>query len=177
MDILKRNLKASLAILASLLIMSGTIALALGNVAFASSSNTVTANVAVEGVCYISLSPNAISFGSLYPTATHADNVLVTDSDPYGNVAANVLVSGTDWASSTYNFGVSNTTWSATSSNTFLTTTQLTNSPVPTGISIPAPSPTVSNGITSNSIYFGLSVPGAIPAGTYTQRITITNSC
>ncbi|MEM0154970.1 MAG: hypothetical protein QW814_04015 [Methanothrix sp.] len=177
MELEKHKIKAFLAVFASVLVVSGTLMLAIGNVSFAATgSNTViTANVAVESVCYISLSPNAISFGSLYPTATHADNVLVTDSDPNGNVAANVLVSGGNWINGTQSFGVSNTTWSATSSNTFLTTNPLTTTPTITGISIAAP--TISANTPSNSIYFGLSVPGAIPAGTYTQTITISNAC
>ncbi len=29
----------------------------------------------------------------------------------------------------------------------------------------------------SNTIYFGLGIPGAIPSGVYTQTITIENSC
>ena len=175
MNFKEPKIRVFLAVFASILAVSGTLALAIGNVAFATTTNTVTANVAVEAVCYISLSPNAISFGSLYPTAAHADNVIVTDSDPYGNVAANVLLSGGNWISGSNSFGVSNTTWSAVSSNTFLTTTQLTATPVVTGITIATPTPSANS--PSNSIYFGLSVPGAIPAGTYTQTITISNSC
>ena len=175
MNIVKTGLKSFLAIMASLLVVSGTLALALGSVAFATTTSNVTANVAVESVCYISLSTNAISFGSLYPTAQHADNVIVTDSDPYGNVAANVLVSGGNWISGLNNFGVSNTTWSATSSNTFLITNPLSIVPSLTGITIAVP--TLASNTPSNSIYFGLNVPGAIPAGTYTQTIVIENSC
>ncbi|MCL4388197.1 hypothetical protein M1567_03535 [Candidatus Marsarchaeota archaeon] len=175
MNIVKTRLKSFLAIMASLLIVSGTLALALGSVAFANTTSNVTANVAVESVCYISLSSNAISFGSLYPTAQHADNVLVTDSDPNGNAAANVLVSGGNWISGSNFFGVSNTTWSATSSNTFLTANPLSATPAITGITIATPTTTSNDPY--NSIYFGLNVPGAIPAGTYTQTIVIENSC
>ncbi len=176
MNIYGPRSRALLAIFASVLVVSGTLMLALGSVAFASSTTSnVTANVAVESVCYINLSPNAISFGSMFPTETYPDNVLVTDSDPNGNVAANVLVSGSNWVSGTNSFGVSNTTWSATSSSTFLTTNRLSATPAITGITIAAP--TTSSNTPSNSIYFGLNVPGAIPAGTYTQTITIENSC
>jgi hypothetical protein len=163
--------------MASLLVVSGTLALALGSVAFATTTSNVTANVAVESVCYIGLSTNAISFGSLYPTAQHADNVIVTDSDPNGNAAANVIVFGGNWISGLNSFGVSNTTWSATSSNTFLTTNPLTTSTNPTTTGITIATPTTSANDPSNSIYFGLNVPGAIPAGTYTQTIVVENSC
>ncbi len=159
----------------SILVLGGAVMLEIEGIAFATSSATVTANVVVESVCYISLSPNAISFGSLYPTATQADNVPVTDYDPNGNAAANVLVYGGNWISGSNSFGVSNTTWSATLSNVFLTTNPLTTTPTVTGITIATPTLTAND--PSNTIYFGLSVPGAIPAGTYTQIITIENSC
>jgi hypothetical protein len=118
-------------------------------------------------VCTIALSSNAISFGTLNPGTVNPDNVQIADTNS-GDAVANVLVSGTDWASSAASFGVSNTSWSQTPLTSF-GTELVSNALKSTGIAIEPSS--------SNSIYFGLNMPGAIAAGTYTQTITIENSC
>lgn len=141
-----------------------------------STSNSVTITANVVGTCYISLSPNSIDFGTLSPDANVPTNFGVNDIDNGGNVAASLLVYGGNWIGPTpATFGVSNTTWDATSGTSFSTASHLTGTPVTTGISIPAP--TTSNTATSNSIYFGLGIPPATTAGTYQQTITIENSC
>jgi len=143
-----------------------------------STANAITAEVDVQGTCYIFPSPNSISFGSIVASANVPTNVIVTDSDNGGNVAASLLVGGANWYLNgntlSTKFGVSNTLWDAASQNTY-TGNALSNSLVTTGITIPAP--TQANMITSNSIYFGLGVPGGTPAGSYEQTITIENSC
>ncbi|MGC8652081.1 MAG: hypothetical protein ACP5UH_02415 [Candidatus Micrarchaeia archaeon] len=140
-------------------------------------SNTVTAKVTVSGACYVSLSPSLINFGPVYASANVPTNVLVTDSDPEGDVAASLLVAGTNWAltsNSQVTFGVSNTLWNPSSLTTY-SGNALTNTLSPTGITIAAP--TQSSATTNSPIYFGLAVPGGTPAGTYQQTITIENSC
>jgi len=139
-----------------------------------STSNSVTITANVVGTCYISLSPNSIDFGALSPTANVPTNFGVNDIDNGGNVAASLLVYGGDWTGPA-TFGISNTTWNATSGTPFSTASHLTGTAATTGISIPAPTP--SDTATSNSIYFGLGIPPGTPAGTYTQIITIENSC
>ena len=142
-----------------------------------STANAITAMVDVQGTCYIALSTNTISFGSIVSSANVPTNVLVTDTDNGGNVASTLMVEGNDWtqtANSHTTFGVSNTLWDATSQGSY-TGTALTNSLVTTGISIAAPNTVTTT--TSNSIYFGLNIPGGTPAGTYSQDITIENSC
>ncbi|MEM0202254.1 MAG: hypothetical protein QXR73_03695, partial [Candidatus Micrarchaeaceae archaeon] len=136
-------------------------------------ANAITAKVEVQGTCYISLSTNAINFGSIVPTANVPTNKIVTDSDSLGNVAASLLVGGTNWtltSNALVTFGVSNTIWSNTIQTTYAGTA-LTGNLVTTGISIPPDSST------GNSIYFGLQIPGGTPAGTYVQTITIENGC
>ncbi|MCL4388198.1 hypothetical protein M1567_03540, partial [Candidatus Marsarchaeota archaeon] len=118
-------------------------------------------------VCTISLSTNAISFGSLNPETVYPDNVPIIDTNS-GDATANVLLSGTNWTSLSSNFGAANTSWSSSPLDIF-GSNLLSGSLKGTGIEI-GPS-------SSNSIYFGLNVPGAIPAGTYTQTIVIENSC
>ncbi|MCL5404306.1 MAG: hypothetical protein M1125_00480 [Candidatus Marsarchaeota archaeon] len=142
-----------------------------------STANAITAKVNVQGTCYISLSPNTISFGSIPASANVPTNVLVTDSDTGGNVASKLLVEGNNWAQTTNDlvtFGVSNTLWNPTSLTVY-SGNALSNTLFDTGIIIPAPS--AAQTTTSNSIYFGLGIPGGTPAGTYEQTITIENSC
>ncbi|QRF74375.1 PGF-pre-PGF domain protein [Candidatus Micrarchaeum sp.] len=118
-------------------------------------------------VCTISLNTNTISFGNLDPGTIYPDSVQIIDTNS-GDATANILLSGTNWTNPTINFGATNTSWSITSLSSF-GPNLLSRSPRNTAISI-GPS-------SSNSIYFGLNVPGAIPAGTYTQTIVIENSC
>ncbi|MGC8687672.1 MAG: hypothetical protein ACP5RM_03165 [Candidatus Micrarchaeia archaeon] len=139
-----------------------------------SSSNTVTLVANVVGTCYISLSTNSISFGNVYASANVPTNVLVTDYDNNGNVAATLMVSGTNWQGATTTFGVSNTLWSAASQSSY-TGNALTSTLTSTGITVPAP--TQSSPTQSAPIYFGLAVPPGTPGGSYTQTITIENSC
>jgi len=131
----------------------------------------------VQGVCYISLNTLTINFGTVVASANVPTQFGVTDSDNGGNVAANMLVYGSDWVGPTTTFGGSNTLWNPTPLAIYggnaLTTNSL--SPQNTGIVIPAP--TQSTQLTSNYIYFGLGVPGGAPSGTYTQNIIIENSC
>jgi hypothetical protein len=127
----------------------------------------------VQGVCYISLNTLTINFGTVVASANVPTQFGVTDSDNGGNVAANMLVYGGNWVGPA-TFGVGNTLWNPTSSNSYIGNV-LTLSAVNTGIVIPAP--TQSSPSTSNDIYFGLGVPGGAPSGTYTQNIIIENSC
>lgn len=145
------------------------------NISSASASGTVSASTSVISDCFISLTPNSISFGAVTPGGNVPTNVLVTDKDPNGNVAANIIVSATAWSDGGSNsFGVSNTVWSPTTSGSY-SGMSLTTTPVDTGIVIPTPSLVLPT--TSNSVYFGLAVPASIAPTTYMQTITMTNSC
>ncbi len=139
-----------------------------------STANTLAVSANVQGACYISLNPTTVNFGSVYASANVPVNNLVTDTDGGGNVAASVLVDGTSWVSGSNNFGVSNTLWNANTQSTY-TGNQLTGSLAITGITVPAP--TQSSPSASNSIYFGVGVPGGTAGGIYQQTITIENSC
>jgi hypothetical protein len=134
---------------------------------------TVPTTANVVGTCYISL-PSSISFGSVNPGSNTDTNVIVTDNDINGNVAANVLVDGTTWVAGANSFGVSNTVWDAASQPSF-TGNALTNALVLTPIVVPAPS--LGTPTTSNNIYFGVGIPQGTVAGSYTQNILIENSC
>lgn len=142
-------------------------------IAFGSSSN-VAASVSISAVCYTSVTPTTISFGTLSTNTNVPTNVLVTDQDNGGNVASYLYISGNDWTAGSNSFGVSNTLWDPTTQATYVGTA-LSATSSNTAILIPAP--TVSVTTTSNSIYFGLGVPSGVAPGTYTQTITIQNSC
>jgi hypothetical protein len=142
-----------------------------GSVFATSSTSNVLANVVVSSVCEISLAPNAITFGNVAPGTFHPTNVLVTDSNN-GNANANSIdIEGTNWIlTSSVGFGVSNTTYNMVSSSSAITGVQLSNTLTPvTGSVVPAGG--------SNTIYFGVNVPVAQAAGTYTQNIILENSC
>ena len=139
-------------------------------ITYATSTNeNVNANVVVPSTCYLGVTPNTISFGSVPPGSSYPTNVLVTASDTNGNVNSYLFVSGGNWIATSH-FGVTNTSWDPTSQTTYAGTALTT---VPTNTLIPlsfGPS-------TSNDIYFGLNVPGGTAAGTYTQTITMYASC
>lgn len=148
-----------------------------------STTQTVTANVVVQGVCYISLFPSGISFGTLTPTATYNTNVIVSDNDVGGNTAANVLIEATSGSGATLGYWigpgsntipVGNTLYNGGSLGSYAGNA-LTNSLVVTAINVPAPNIVVTT--TTANVFFGLGVPGGTAGGTYTQNILIENSC
>jgi len=179
-------MKVNLDLLSKAMLSTATIVfmlsslLSLGTISFASSSNTVTANVAVSQTCnFGGVSNSVIGFGSVPPATTGSATNAVTVYDNGGNQAytANVeggignLLGSTNsvWiGSSTSNeFQITNTIWSVTSGGS---TTALTNTLV---ASINIPVSTQASPITSNNIYFGLNVPAGAPADTYTTNIIL----
>ncbi|MGC9142913.1 MAG: hypothetical protein ACP5HF_03425, partial [Candidatus Micrarchaeia archaeon] len=117
--------------------------------------------------CTISLSTTSINFGSISPSTSIATNNAIVDSNT-GNANAYIFVYGGNWIGPVQ-FGVSNTTWSKESGTLFSLANKLSLTAVNTTILVPAGS--------SNTIYFGVGVPGGAPAGAYTQNIIIENSC
>ena len=144
------------------------------NVCTAPASNSITANVLVPATCFTALSPNAITFGVLVPGSSSNTNVLVTDSDTGGNAQATLYVEGSDLTYLSNTISVANTLWNPTSVASY-TGNALTGGFASTGIILIAP--TLGNPTTSNSVYFGVRIPGGTPIGTYTQTVTIENSC
>ncbi len=139
------------------------------NIAYATSPNqNVNANVVVPSTCYLSATPNTITFGSVPPGSNYADNVLVNGTDTNGNVNSYLFVSGGNWVATGLHFGVSNSTWNPTSLSTFAGNA-LSTTAANTAILVPFGG--------SNSIYFGMEVPGGQASGTYTQTITMYASC
>lgn len=146
-------------------------------------SNTVSASATVSSVCYITLTPTSINFGSIASGANVLTNVQVTDNDINGNAAANVLIGGGTgpvspyngvWVSGGNSFGIANTLFSGASQASY-TGTAVTNTLTLTTIYVGAP--TQASPFVANSIYFGLNIPGGTAAGSYTTNIVIENSC
>ena len=143
------------------------------NLCTSSSTNVITANVLVPATCMTSASATSITFGTMSPGTTYNTNVLVTDSDNGGNVQATIWVEGTDWTYLSNTINVANTLWNSATQGSY-TGNAMTSSYASTGITIAAP--TLSSN-TSSNIYFGMNVVGGAPSGTYTQTITLENSC
>ena len=118
-------------------------------------------------VCTVSLAPNSVNFGNMYAGSNIATTNAVTDTNT-GNANAYILVYGGNWIGPK-SFGVSNTTWAASSGVPFISANRLSALATNTLILVPESS--------SNSIYFGLGIPGGAPSGPYTQNIIIENSC
>ena len=117
--------------------------------------------------CQISLSTDALSFGTLNPGLSTPANSAVVDTNG-GSASAYMYVYGGNWISGSNNFGVSNTVWSTTSQTSY-TGTPLSAAASNTAMLVPPSG--------SNTIYFGTAVPASQPSGSYTQNIIIENSC
>jgi hypothetical protein len=153
-----------------------------GNVYFENENGSITSSNAILAVtvnvlstCFISLSTNAINFGTILSGSnTVSTSNSIQDTDNGGNAPATIYVYGGNWIGPAQ-FGVSNTTWSAAANTPYSSATRLSSAPSNTLITIAAP--TQSNSITSSSVYFGVGVPGGAPVGAYTQNIVIEDSC
>ncbi|MGC8479084.1 MAG: hypothetical protein ACP5M9_00215 [Candidatus Micrarchaeia archaeon] len=124
-------------------------------------------SVSSQSTCTISLSSNEINFGNINPNydLNTVNSIFDTNS---GSADAYMLVYGGNWVGPSQ-FGVSNTTWSETYNSPFSTSTKLSQVPTNTVITV-SPS-------SSNSIYFGMRVPGGAQSGVYSQNIIIENTC
>ena len=132
--------------------------------------NLININFSQESsssVCTIYLNSNVINFGNLNPNSDIPTSNNIVDTNT-GNSNAYMYVFGGNWIGP-IQFGVSNTIWAATNNVPFSTASKLTPTLSNTLISIPSTG--------SNSIYFGLRVPGGTSSGTYQQTITFENSC
>jgi len=144
------------------------------------SSNTLSVTVNVLPTCYISLSATSINFGTM-PSGTNTGTTWngILDSDPGGNSQATIQVAGGNWiysSNTAISFYVANTVWSSTNTVSYSGGTPLTLPPA-VSANIIVPAPTQSTPTTSNTIYFGLGVPGGTKVGAYTQNIIIENQC
>ncbi len=122
----------------------------------------------IQSTCTISLNVSSIDFGSVGPGLSVSTLQGVKDTNT-GNGNAYIFVYGGNWISGLLGFGVSNTSWSASSNTAYPVANKLSGSPVNTILSVPASG--------SNEIYFGLNIPPAQQAATYNQVITVENSC
>lgn len=130
-------------------------------------NGNVAATVNVPAICSITLTPNTIDFGSIAPQGNVPTSNQITD-DNTGDIIANTLIDGTAWSGAPGSFGVSNTLWDSSTQATY-NGIALSNTLTLTSVDVGAYS--------SNSFYFGLGIPGTVLAGTYSQTITIENSC
>ena len=135
-------------------------------------NSTKSAVITISSVtCTISLSSSAINFGSIIPSTSIATNNAISDSNT-GTANAYMYVYGGNWifsSNTAISFYVANTVWSSIANTAYSSATRLSNLATNTSILVPAGA--------SNTIYFGLAVPGGAKAGAYTQNIIIANQC
>lgn len=138
------------------------------------STNTVSATLGVPTYCVPEISNTAITFPQTQQGgfAGTDDGVLVNN---IGTTSSNVWVQGTSWADLANTFNVGNTLWNPTNVPGSATGNALTGSAADTHIITTAN--TIGQGFTGNNIFFGLNVPSSAIGGTYTQTITISESC
>jgi hypothetical protein len=136
-----------------------------------STSSNVVANVAVQSYCELGGTPQTIAFGTVIGGGTYDTNALIT-ANTVGNTNGNILVFGTLWTYISNSFAVSYTLWNPTALASY-TGNALTGSPVNTFIAV-AP---IAGSMATNNIYFGVQVPSGQAPDTYTQTITLQDSC
>jgi hypothetical protein len=128
--------------------------------------------------CFITVSNTLIGFGNIKSGLSVSTANAVKDTNN-GNVQANVLVAGGLGTSSPYNgiwigtssanqIGISNTLWNPSSLGTY-SGNALSNTLINTNIVVGAGG--------SNTVYFGMGVPGGTVADSYTTNIVLENSC
>ena len=127
---------------------------------------TVTAVAAPS--CTITLPITAINFGNVNPK-TNINTINSITDDNGGTVSAYMYVYGANMIGGVDQFGVSNTSWSSLSNVAYSSANELSAIAANTLLSVPASG--------SNTIYFGINLPGGVPAGAYSQTITIENTC
>ena len=165
------------------IILIGILAVAMGMfvaiqaapLAMATSTNTLTANVNVQGVCWAAALPNPQTFGLVFPSTVQVTNLQVTDNNVGGNMASYLWIKGGDWAGPGTNvITVGNTLYNAVTQSSYIGNVLTT---VTTNTNIFLPSPTIAAPTTSNYIYFGLNIPAGTANGVYTQTVTFNNLC
>ncbi|MGI0100572.1 MAG: hypothetical protein ACREBH_02535 [Candidatus Micrarchaeaceae archaeon] len=147
-------------------------------------TDAVTGKLTVNHYCSFTTNVDAagITFGGLGGlnpgTNTIGTTNVITVTDT-GNLASNILVSGSNWNYNSNSFDVENTVWSATTNTAFspssvigsLETNEIYLTVISTDTNIPV------NTLSSNSIFFGVAVPAGQSPGTYTQTINVISSC
>jgi len=169
-----KGLKQNIAIIAATIcIVAGLLAPSLSALAFANSSNTVTASVTVPSNCIVSLSTAIIAFGAINPLGNAPTTNAVTDTND-GNTAANILLAGTNWVYSSNSFFAANTIWDFSSHAGGVKGNTLGLAPgnIVDTFNVIATSQAI-------ALYFGAQENNGLTQspGTYSQTITIENKC
>jgi hypothetical protein len=157
-------------------------------------TSNIVANANVLPTCFISLSPSTITFTAMSPTQnTMTTSNAVTDNDVGGNAAASILVAGGtgtysgSWSSATWvgttagdanTIGITNTVYLGATEQyytAFQATNSITNTLSSTIGTVAAPNTLATT--TNVVLYFGMAIPAAQHADTYTTNILIENSC
>lgn len=140
-------------------------------IAGATTFNTVSiqGQILIPSNCVFSANVATINFGTLQQgTSTNVNfAILLTNG---GNIASNVFVSGADWTDgATHTFLAGNTLWNVATQASY-TGTALTGSAVDTMRYVPSAGAT-------NTLFWGSKAPLYQYPASYTQAISVSNSC
>ncbi len=146
-------------------------------------STTVTATVVVKNTCNLSPSNTAVAFSVNTPGTNTIGTVNAITITNTGANPSNILLSGSTWSDGAgHTFGVSNTVYSGIAANDVWNPGIVASSTANVEVQLTT-NPSFDtllytfNGVETNTIWLGLSIPAAQYGATYTQTITIASSC
>ena len=154
------------------LLVSAIVGIFGAGVTYAALYNTVsiTGQLTIPSNCIFSTNAVTLNFGSIAQGTNSGSTTFSINTINGGNIGSNVFVSGASWVYGSNTFLVGNTVWSRSSGTAFGSATPLTGSAVDTLVYVPPAG-------ASNTIYWSAAAPLYQAPGSYTQSISITNSC
>jgi hypothetical protein len=150
------------ALLAALVMMTG--------LAFATFNTvTITSNLYIPSNCLFTTDIASFHLGSISQGTNVATTQNIITTTNSGNIASNILISGTTWSWGSNSMVVGQTRWARTAT-AWASATALTASPADTLIYVPSAAAT-------NTITWAAAVPLYQAPGTYAQTISLSSSC
>lgn len=131
---------------------------------------SITGQLTIPSNCIFTTNTVTLSFGSIQQGSNAGSTLFALNAIDGGNIGSNVFVSGASWTYGSNTFAVGNTVWSKSSGTSFGSATALTGSAVDTLVYVPSAG-------ASNTVYWSAAAPLYQAPGSYTQAISITNSC
>ena len=138
-------------------------------------TNTLTASVSIPNSCVPQVSNSAIAFPGAAPGSSDpSENAVLVNN--LGTSNSNVWVQGTAWTYLSNTFNVDNSIWNPSFSSASPPAGNAL-SGTATDTRIVTPANLIKQGVGGNNIFFGVNVPANTITGTYSQTITISESC
>ena len=131
---------------------------------------SITGQLIIPSNCIFSTNAVTINFGTIQQGQNAGSTLFALNVVNSGNIGSNVFVSGASWVYGSNTFAAGNTVWSKSSGTAFGSATALTGSAVDTLVYVPSAG-------AANTVYWSAAAPLYQAPGSYTQAISITNSC